>query len=64
MYKNEHAGRVITRVFFFESCLKIKETIISTASSFGKIGVGLWTKERNPTSPILPQILPWELLRL
>ncbi len=50
MYKNEHAGRVITRVFFFESCLKIKENIISTASSFGRIVVGLQTKDKNPTS--------------
>jgi hypothetical protein len=32
MYKNEHAGRV-TRVFFYPA-LKIKENIISTASSF------------------------------
>jgi hypothetical protein len=37
---------------------------ISTASSFGKIGVGSRTKDRNPTSQILPQILPWDLLRL
>jgi hypothetical protein len=48
MYKNKHAGRVITSVFFL-SCLKIKENIISTASSFGRIGVGLGTKDRNPT---------------
>ncbi len=40
------------------------QNIISTASSFGRIGVGLWTKDRNPTSWILPQILPQELLRL
>jgi hypothetical protein len=50
--------------FFFEYCLKIKKNIISTASSFGRIGVGLRTKDRNPTSRILPQILPRELLRL
>ncbi len=40
------------------------EYIISTASDFYRIGVGLQTKDRNPTSWILPQILPWELLRL
>jgi hypothetical protein len=48
MYKNEHAGRVITSVFFL-SCLKIKENIISTVFSFGRIGVVLRTKDRNPT---------------
>ncbi len=48
MYENEHAGRVITGDFF-KSCLKIKENIISTASSFYWIGVGLWMKDRNPT---------------
>jgi hypothetical protein len=31
--------------------------MISAASSFGRIGVGLQTKDRNPTSQILPQIL-------
>jgi hypothetical protein len=49
MYENKHAGRVITRVFVFESCLKIKENILSRASSFSRIGVGLWTKDRNST---------------
>ncbi len=49
MYKKDHAGRVITSVFFKKSCLKIKENIILTASSFGRIGVGLQTKDRNPT---------------
>jgi hypothetical protein len=48
MYEIKHARRVITSVFF-KSCLKIKENIISTATSFGRIGVGLWTKDRNPT---------------
>jgi hypothetical protein len=38
MYKNEHAGKMIARVFFFKSCLKIKESIISTASSL--VGLG------------------------
>jgi hypothetical protein len=50
MYKNEHAGRVITRVFFLNPALKIKKNIISTASSFGRIGVGLQTKDRTPAS--------------
>ena len=36
--------------FFFEYCLKIKKNIISTASSFGRIGVGLQTKDRTPAS--------------
>jgi hypothetical protein len=49
MYENEHERRVITSVFVFKSCLKIKEDIISTASSFGRIGVGIRTKDRNPT---------------
>jgi hypothetical protein len=35
---------------FFESHLKIKETIISTAFVFGRIGLGLWTKNMNSTS--------------
>jgi hypothetical protein len=30
MYKNKHAGRVITRVFVLNPALKIKENIIST----------------------------------
>ncbi len=49
MYENKHAGRVITSDFFLNSCLKMEENIISTASSFGRIGVGLQTKDRNPT---------------
>ncbi len=49
-HAGKHAGNVITRVFCFESYLKIKENINSTASFFGRIGVGLRTKDRNPTS--------------
>jgi hypothetical protein len=50
MYRKEHAGRVIPRVFLLNPALKIKENIISTASSFGRIGIGLRMKDRNPTS--------------
>jgi hypothetical protein len=51
MYENKHAGRMIYQgILFFESYLKIKENIISTASIFGRIGVGLRMKDRNPTS--------------
>jgi hypothetical protein len=49
MYESKHAGRVITSVYFFKSCLKIKENIIPTASSFGRIGLVLRMKDRNPT---------------
>jgi hypothetical protein len=55
---------VVYQGIFFEYYLKIKENIISTAFVFGRVGVGLRTKDRNPTSQILPQILPQELLRL
>jgi hypothetical protein len=41
---------VIYQGIFSESYLKIKENIISTAPIFGRIGVGLQTKDRNPTS--------------
>ena len=48
--QNEHAGRVIYQgILFFESYLKTKDNIISTASVFGRIGVGLLTKDRNST---------------
>jgi hypothetical protein len=36
--------------YFFESYLKIKENIISAASIFCRIGVGLQMKDMNPTS--------------
>ncbi len=49
MYKNTNAGRANLGIFF-ESYLKIEENTISTASVFGKIGVGLRTKDRNSTS--------------
>ncbi len=49
VYKNVNAG-MVNQGIFFESNLKIKENTISTASVFGRIGVGLWTKDRNPTS--------------
>jgi hypothetical protein len=63
--RNKHAGRVIYQgIFVFEFYLKIKKNIISTASVFGRIGVGLRMKDRNLASQILPQILPPELLRL
>ena len=47
--RNEHAGMWFTRVIF-EPNLMIKENIISTASVLGRNGVGLWMKDRNPTS--------------
>ncbi len=37
------------QVLFFESYLEIKENIISRGFIFGRIGVGLRTKDRNPT---------------
>jgi hypothetical protein len=40
MYNNEPAGLVIYQGIFLKPCLKIKENIISTASSFGRIGKG------------------------
>ncbi len=49
MYKNVNAG-MVNQGIFFESYLKIKENIISPASVFGRIWVGLRTKDRNPTS--------------
>ncbi len=52
------------QVFFLNPALKNKDNIISTASSFGRIRVGLRMKNRNPTSQILPQILRQELLKL
>ncbi len=66
VYKNVNAG-MVNQGILFESYLKIKEIIIPTASVFGRIGVGLRTKE-GILPPILPQILPgflpWKLLRL
>ncbi len=56
--------RIVVFVYVKYSFLLVKEYPISTASSFGSIGVGLWTKNKNPTSRILLHILPRELLSL
>jgi hypothetical protein len=49
---------------FFESYLEIKENIISRGSIFGRIGVGLQTKDRNPTRLSFPESYQRNLLRL
>jgi hypothetical protein len=40
---------------YFESYLEIKENIISRGTIFGRIGVGLWTKDRNPSLQPYPK---------
>jgi hypothetical protein len=51
----KHAGRVnFYPGTFFESYLEIKEIIISRVPIFGRIGVGLWTKDKNPTGQSYP----------
>jgi hypothetical protein len=63
MYENEHAGRVTYQGIFFESCLKIKENIISTASSFGRItDKGQESYLSNPTPN--PTLGVFEITRL
>jgi hypothetical protein len=55
---------VITRVFFFGILPSQYQNIISTAAVFGRIGVGLWTKDRNPSWQSYPESYPTKLLRL
>jgi hypothetical protein len=49
---------------FFESNLEIKENIISRGPIFGRIEVGLRTKDRNPNQKSYPESYLRNLSRL